>query len=88
MPMVMMLAPASHSLDEPCWGHTFMRNRFIPRASLGRCPDTVRTRMREMRRGVAGKYNRAEYLEEKRGALEAWATHVEALTSSTGPPVP
>lgn len=31
------------------------------------------------RAGVAGNYNRAEYREEKRRALEAWAKHVEDL---------
>ncbi len=29
--------------------------------------------------GVAAIYNRYQYLDEKRAALEAWATHVEAI---------
>jgi len=32
--------------------------------------------------GGSGVYNRAEYLEEKRAALEAWATYVEVLVRS------
>lgn len=30
--------------------------------------------------GVAGIYNRYQYLDEKRAALKAWAAHVEAMT--------
>jgi integrase len=33
-------------------------------------------------RGVAGDYNHAEYLHEKRDALEQWATHLLALPSA------
>jgi hypothetical protein len=29
--------------------------------------------------GVAGVYNKAQYLEERRGALRRWADHVAAL---------
>lgn len=31
--------------------------------------------------GLAGIYNRYQYLDEKRAALEAWAAHVEGLTN-------
>ena len=34
--------------------------------------------------GVAGTYNRALYLEERKAALERWATHVEGIV--TGKP--
>ncbi len=33
------------------------------------------------RRGVAGVYNRAQYLPQRRAALEAWAQHVAAVVS-------
>jgi hypothetical protein len=33
------------------------------------------------RAGVAGIYNRATYLPEKRQALDMWAAHVEALVA-------
>ncbi len=33
------------------------------------------------RRGVAGIYNRAEYLPQRKAALEAWAQHVAAIVS-------
>jgi integrase len=35
--------------------------------------------------GVAGTYNRAQYLDERRRALERWGAHVAALV--TGKPV-
>ena len=33
--------------------------------------------------GVAGVYNRAAYAQEKKQALERWATHVEGLLNGT-----
>lgn len=33
--------------------------------------------------GVAGIYNKYQYLPEKKAALERWATHVEALVTGT-----
>ena len=31
--------------------------------------------------GVAGTYNKAKYLSEKRAALQRWALHIEGLVS-------
>src|SRR5262245_64576009 len=31
--------------------------------------------------GIAGTYNRSEYIDEKRRALERWAEHVDAVVS-------
>jgi integrase len=36
------------------------------------------------RAGVAGIYNRAKYEAEVRKALQAWAEHVETITSAPG----
>ena len=36
------------------------------------------------RAGVAGVYNRALYLEERRQALNAWADHVMGLVGEVG----
>jgi integrase len=36
-------------------------------------------------KGVAAVYNRYQYLDEKRAALEAWAAHVEAIVGKEGP---
>jgi hypothetical protein len=36
--------------------------------------------------GVAGTYNRAAYLPERRAALEAWAEKVTALSSQSARP--
>jgi len=33
------------------------------------------------RRGVAGVYNRAEMMDERRAALVRWAVHVRAIVS-------
>lgn len=38
------------------------------------------------RRGVAGTYNRAEYLAEKRAALTAWADFIDRLVATKAPP--
>jgi integrase len=38
-------------------------------------------------RGVAAVYNRFEYLEERRAALEAWGRHVRKLVAPTAPNV-
>lgn len=36
--------------------------------------------------GVAGVYNKAQYLEERRAALAAWAVHIDGLTSGGAGP--
>ncbi|MBI4861931.1 MAG: hypothetical protein HY815_16985 [Candidatus Riflebacteria bacterium] len=39
------------------------------------------------RSGVAGTYNRAHYVEDKRRALVAWANHIDRLVGrGEGPP--
>jgi integrase len=38
--------------------------------------------------GVAGTYNKAKYLSEKRAALERWAAHIEGLVSGRKADVP
>ena len=35
--------------------------------------------------GVAGIYNRASYLDERRRALQRWADHIEQLVSGKKP---
>ena len=35
-------------------------------------------------KGVAAVYNRYQYLDEKRAALEAWANHVQRVGSHHG----
>ena len=37
----------------------------------------------DAKRGVAGVYNRALYLEERRKALDAWASYIARVTSGS-----
>jgi hypothetical protein len=53
-----------------------------PPSGLGIAPHIVEACLNHVsghKVGVAGVYNKAEYLPEKRVALERWASHVEAL---------
>ena len=42
----------------------------------------------DAKRGVAGVYNRALYLEERRAALASWASYIEALANQCGTVLP
>jgi len=51
-------------------------------AEIGIAPHIVEACLNHIsgaRAGVAGVYNRAAYLPEKRDALERWAAHIENL---------
>jgi integrase len=48
---------------------------------LGIPPHVVERILAHVQGGVAGIYNKAEYLAERRRALERWADHVMAITS-------
>jgi hypothetical protein len=52
---------------------------------LGIAPHIVETVLNHVsgyRSGVAGTYNRARYMEEKRKALTAWTEHVQRLVGA------
>ena len=53
--------------------------------ALGIQPHVVEATIGHMsgsaRAGVAGIYNRSEYLEQRKNALERWAQHIEGITS-------
>ena len=56
-------------------------------AELGIQPHVVEACLNHIsgaKAGVAGTYNRAQYQEEKKAALERWAAHVAGLVSGTG----
>jgi integrase len=48
---------------------------------LGIAPHIVEALLNHAKSGVAGTYNKAAYLSEKRAALARWAVHIEGLVS-------
>jgi len=48
---------------------------------LGVAPHIVEALLNHAKSGVAGTYNKAKYLSEKRAALARWAVHVERLVA-------
>jgi hypothetical protein len=53
-------------------------------AELGIAPHIVEAVLNHVsghKGGVAGIYNRAQYAEEKKAALERWAVHIDGLVS-------
>lgn len=68
----------------PHWtGHDLRRTMVTGMNEKGIAPHVVEAVVNHVsgtaKAGVAGVYNRALYLPERRAALEAWATHVEGL---------
>jgi integrase len=64
--------------------HDLRRSTATRMAELGTLPHVVEAVLNHLsgsRAGVAGIYNRATYLPEKRQALDMWAAHIEALVS-------
>ena len=76
-------------LDEaikiPPWRlHDLRRTAATGMAEIGIAPHIVEAALNHIsgaKAGVAGTYNRAAYAEEKRAALERWASHVQGLVS-------
>ena len=69
--------------DIPPWRlHDLRRTAVTQMAELGILPHVIEAVVNHVsghKGGVAGIYNRAAYAEEKRAALERWATHVAGL---------
>jgi integrase len=64
--------------------HDLRRSTATRMAELGTLPHVVEAVLNHLsgsRAGVAGIYNRATYLPEKRQALDMWAAHIEALVA-------
>jgi integrase len=62
--------------------HDLRRTAVTGMANLGIAPHVVEAVVNHIsgaKAGVAGTYNRAEYLPERKAALERWATHVQGL---------
>ena len=69
----------------PPWRlHDLRRTAATGMAEIGIAPHIVEAALNHIsgaKAGVAGTYNRAAYAEEKRAALERWASHVQGLVS-------
>ena len=69
----------------PPWRlHDLRRTAATGMAEIGIAPHIVEAALNHIsgaKAGVAGTYNRAAYAEEKRSALERWASHVQGLVS-------
>jgi integrase len=82
-------AKIKRRLDEamktPPWRlHDLRRTAATGMAEIGIAPHIVEAALNHIsgaKAGVAGTYNRAAYAEEKRAALERWASHVQGLVS-------
>jgi len=64
--------------------HDLRRTAVTGMAELGIRPDVIElcvNHVSGVRRGVAGTYNKAELLDERRKALRRWALRIEGLTS-------
>jgi integrase len=77
------IGPKGESI--PHWTlHDLRRTAATGMAQLNFAPhvvDKVLNHVSGTIRGVAAVYNRFEYLEERRAAIEAWGRHVESLVS-------
>jgi integrase len=83
-----MLKAASKGRDDvtiPPWRlHDLRRTAATGMAEIGIAPHIVEAALNHVsgaNAGVAGTYNRAAYAEEKRAALERWASHLEGIVS-------
>jgi integrase len=71
--------------NPPHWVlHDLRRTAATGMAELGIAPHIVEAALNHVsgaRAGVAGTYNRAVYLPEKKAALERWAAHIDGLVT-------
>lgn len=68
------------------WLHDLRRTLATGLAGLGVQPVVIEATLNHMsgeRAGVAGIYNRYEYLEEKRSALEEWSIRIREVTTGS-----
>jgi len=70
--------------SEPWVLHDLRRTVATGMAELGIAPHIIEAVLNHVsgaKAGVAGTYNRAAYLPEKKAALERWAAHIDGLVS-------
>lgn len=81
------MAKIAGQLIEPWCVHDLRRtfsttmNESPDDGGLGVAPHIVEALLNHAKPGVAGTYNKAKYLSEKRAALARWAIHIEALVA-------
>jgi integrase len=81
---------ANMALAAPVRIHDLRRTCATGMAELGIPPHVVELCLNHVsgaRAGVAGIYNRAVQMPERRAALERWANHIEGLVSDSAAPV-
>ena len=74
----------AHAVIKPWVLHDLRRTTVTGLAELGVRPDVIELAVNHvsgLRGGIAGIYNKAELIDERRAALERWATHVEGLVA-------
>jgi integrase len=77
----------------PPWrAHDLRRTMVTHLNEMGFLPHAIEATVNHVsgaaKAGVAGTYNRAAYLPERRAALEAWAEKITALASQSAQPDP
>jgi integrase len=68
--------------------HDLRRSAATHMADLGVLPHVIEAVLNHVsgtKRGISGVYNRSDYAEQKRIALERWSEHLEALVSGKRP---
>jgi integrase len=74
----------------PAWTfHDLRRSCATGMGRIGIAPHIIETVLNHasgFRSGVAGVYQRHPYLDERRRALNTWASHISSLSESREPP--
>jgi integrase len=84
--MIEAISPKARAAAQPWTLHDLRRTFATRSGDLGVLPHVVEAVLNHVsghRAGVAGVYNRALYLPEKRQALYIWGAHVEAIAKGT-----
>jgi integrase len=73
----------------PHWTlHDCRRTCVTQMAEIGIAPHIIEATVNHIgghKAGIAGVYNRAEYADEKRDALQAWANHIDTIVGEAQP---
>ncbi|MGA7887625.1 MAG: tyrosine-type recombinase/integrase [Acidobacteriaceae bacterium] len=65
--------------------HDLRRTAATRLAELGYAEAWIEKTLNHKKRGVAGIYNRAEYADQRRGMLQAWADYLDSLRAPAQP---
>jgi hypothetical protein len=68
----------------PPWTLHDLRRTFVTgMVELRVLPHVVEVTVGGTRSGVAGTHNRSEFMDERKEALERWATHIAGIVATT-----